>query len=242
MSPEPLPPLSRPRRGRPFNCVPLLACLAFIAGGCGSDSTGPGDPSPVQAEVAPEVTGLRVTKSSTTYLQASVTASVTDSNNNVGNVVVNWGDGQTFTVTSQFDAISVSHDYARDAAYTVTVTATDLAGNKTTGTGRLTLDPVPGGCFDVYVLKLCAQIQPDYRGIEMSVSSLNIVLKSFTLNTTSPGLTTIIPVGGLVGQLKVEVTSSISRTKGRSYVTVNVYGCTLILICSDALGSKTFTW
>jgi PKD domain len=244
MSPQPLsspPQGSRRSPGGPCFHLLILAGLTLGAGACGGNGSSATDPTPAQPEVAPTITGLRVGESPTTYIRATLAASVSDSNDNLADAVVNWGDGKSSSVNSQLDAIDLFHDYARDGTYTVTLTASDLAGNETSASSRLTFDPVPGECFDVSVLKLCGQIQPDYKGIALSVSALNIDIDSFTLTTSSTSKTTFYQVVGPLGQVKAVTSAVFSRTKGQSNVTVKVYGCTFSL-CTSELGSQVFWW
>jgi hypothetical protein len=244
MSPQRLSsPPEGPRRspGGPRFHLLILAGLALGAGACGGDSSSATDPTPGQPEVAPTVTGLRVGESPTIYIRATLAASVSDSNGDLAGAVVDWGDGKTSPVTSQLDAIDLLHDYARDGSYTVTLTASDLAGNETSASSRLTFDPVPAECFDVSALKLCGQVHPDYKGIDLSVSALNINLDSFTLTTSSTSKTTYYQIVGPLGQVKAVTSAVFSRTKGQSQVTVKVYGCTFNL-CTGELGSQIYWW
>ena len=41
----------------------------------------------------------------------------------VSKVDIDWGDGQTDSVSENFDAISQTHEYAEDGDYTVTLSA-----------------------------------------------------------------------------------------------------------------------
>jgi hypothetical protein len=85
------------------------------------------DPEPsnpaVGANIIPVISNFNV---SVTGKTATVTANVSD--NNLANVVINWGDNTANTTLTGAAATTVStqHTYATSSNYTVTITATDL--------------------------------------------------------------------------------------------------------------------
>jgi hypothetical protein len=56
----------------------------------------------------------------------------------VSKVVVNWGDGSEHVITH-----GKYHAYSNPGHYLLTVTVTDVAGNKTTKTQELVIKPKP---------------------------------------------------------------------------------------------------
>jgi hypothetical protein len=218
--------------------IPALALLVMTTA-CSSDATGPGGED---IDRPPEIASLNVTEESTVYLRGVLTASVTDPENNVTSVVVDWGDGQTVTVTSGFDEISRTHDYARDGAYTVAVSALDAGGNQIHRESALTLTAAPGACLDIKIVGICAQVHPNFEGVDIDISALNNVLQSYSLSTTENSLEFFVPVALLVGQAKVVAESSFSKTKGSSWVRVRVYGCAFFMICTSEVADERWYW
>jgi len=66
--------------------------------------------------------------SSTDNLTATISGPITDSDGTVEEVTIDWGDGNTTTISSGFDSINESHIYASSGSYTVKVSATDSKG------------------------------------------------------------------------------------------------------------------
>lgn len=103
-------PLGTLTRARP--AIWALA-LILVTSACSGDATGPGVENEKQTvDLAPEIASLNVAEESTVYLRGVLAASVTDPEDNVTSVVVDWGDGETVTISSAFDDISRTHDYA----------------------------------------------------------------------------------------------------------------------------------
>lgn len=74
---------------------------------------------------------------------ATLTASVSDADGDVADVVVDWGDGQTDTLTSGFENIELEHSYSSFGIYSVTLTAKDTNGGEATKTTDLELSDFP---------------------------------------------------------------------------------------------------
>ena len=217
----------------------LPAALLILAGCNAGDSTGPEMPAP---DADPSIASLKVAKVGDTYLRGSVKANVSDPEGKLDNVVIDWGDNLTTTVTSGFDALSKTHDYAKDGSYTVTITATDMAGNRVTSKGSLALDPVPHACADIKVVGACFNVHPDYKGVEVEIKVFDNTVHKYSLSTTRSRVEVLLPIGGVWAQGKVILTSNFSRTKGKSYLNVDLHGCTLLAICGGTIGEKRFTW
>jgi PKD domain len=220
-----------------------LAALALLAlGACAkSDATGPGM-APAEDKV-PAISGLSVEKAGDVYLRGNLSVAASDPEGAMQQVVIDWGDGETATVTSDFGSISRSHDYTKAGTYNVTVTAIDAAGNKATADGSVKLDPLPHACIDVFkVVGACLDVHPDFEGVDIDIKVLDNSIYTATLSTSKSRIEAPIPVGGVLGQVKVALSSSFSKSKGNSYVRFQVYGCTLFLICTEALADKKFTW
>jgi len=73
----------------------------------------------------------------------TLTASVTDSDGSIESVIVDWGDGEQDTVTSDFASISLSHSYADFSTYSFSISATDNAAGVTTQTEDLEVTAFP---------------------------------------------------------------------------------------------------
>lgn len=223
---------------RAIVAISALALLIMTTA-CSSDATGPGVED---VDLPPEIASLNVAEEPTVYLRGVLTTSVTDAQDNVTSVVVDWGDGQTVTVSSGFDQISRTHDYARDGAYTVVVSALDASGNQVRRESVLTLKPAPGACLDVKLIGVCAQVHPNFQGADIRVSALNNELYSYSLSTTNNRVEYLVPVAGLVGQAKLVADASFSKTKGSSWVRIRVYACTLVVICTSEVSDERWTW
>lgn len=218
----------------------LLPTALLILAGCNAgDATGPDMPAP---DADPSIAGLKVAKVGDTYLRGSVKASVSDPEGKLDNVVIDWGDNLTTTVTSGFDALSKTHDYAKDGSYTVTITATDMAGNRVVSKGSLSLDPVPHACADIKVVGVCFNVHPDYKGLELEIKVFDNTVHKYSLSTTKSRIEVLLPIGGIWAQGKVILTSNFSRTKGKSYLNVDLHGCTFIAVCGGTIAEKKFTW
>ncbi len=225
-------------RGRRLYSRFLVALpAALLLGGCDA-----GSPTEPAMDLDPTIASLKVAKVGDVYLRGSLRASVTDPEGKLANVIIDWGDGSTFTVTADFDAISKTHDYTKDGKYSVVVTATDAAGNRVASDGSLALDPVPHACADIKVLSACFNVHPDYKGADVEIQVFGNTLHKYNLSTTKNRVEVILPVGGIVAQAKVIMTSNFSKTKGKSWLKVDVRGCTLIAVCGGSIGSKKFTW
>lgn len=228
-------------RGRQLSSRFLVALpAALLLGGCdaGSNLTEP----VIDNDADPAISSLKVAKVGDIYLRGSLKAAASDPEGELDNVVIDWGDGSTLTVTADFDAISKTHDYDRDGKYDVTVTATDLAGNRVSSRGSLSLDPVPHACADIKVVGACFNVHPDYKGADVEIKVVGNTVHKYNLSTTKNRIEVILPIAGIVGQAKVIMTSRFSRTKGKSWLKVDVKGCTLLSVCTNSLGSKRFTW
>ena len=79
---------------------------------------------------------------STDNLTTTLTGSVADSGGTVKEVVIDWGDDTTSTITSDFGSIEQSHNYADSGEYTITVTATDNDGATTSQTITVTVEEI----------------------------------------------------------------------------------------------------
>jgi PKD domain len=236
-------PRGRPRSASTGDAPSFLAALTavFVLAGCsGSDATGPELTS--QPDQAPQIAGLSVTKAGDVYLRGSLSAAVSDPEGKMQEVVIDWGDGSSLTVTSDFGAVSKTHDYKAAGTYPVVVTATDAAGNRATGTGSLKLDPVPHACIDVKIVGACLDVHPDFQGVDIDIRVLDNSIYKFNLSTTKSRVEVILPVGGVLGQVKVVAMSSFSMKKNASYVRFQIFGCTLFAICTNALDDQKFTW
>ncbi len=228
---------SRVRR-RCFHYDRLIAVvLAIAAAACGSH-----DGITAPAEASPVFDSLSVTNSGSTYLRVWLDASVTDVNGNANRVVIGWGDKTADAVTSDFGNIEMTHDYATSGTYDVTVVAYDAALNSSTARASITTGPAPSRCFDAYVFALCAQVEPDYNGIDFVTKLAGVEVLRSSLTPAKNSGSAYIPVGGLFGQVKFVTTGTFSRTRNASALTVKVYGCTLFLICTDDLAEKSFSW
>jgi len=233
---RPAAPAPRGRHTRTRLLLPSAALVVFLGGCGGKDATAP------EVNQQPEIGGLSVAKAGDVYLRGTVKAGVSDPEGDVTQVVIDWGDQSTVSVTSGFGSISKSHDYKTAGSYTVTVTAMDAAGNQVTGKGTLKLDEVPHACADIKVVGACFQVHPDYKGVDIDIEVFGNAIHKYSLSTTKNSAQVYLPIGGIWAQAKVVLTANFSRSKGKSYTRVQIYGCTLIAICTDALGDKKFTW
>ena len=64
----------------------------------------------------------------TNNLTATLTGNVTDSDGTVEEVTIDWGDGNTTTISSGFDSIDQNHIYNSEGTYDVIITAADDDG------------------------------------------------------------------------------------------------------------------
>jgi PKD domain len=219
----------------------MLSAIALAAAigsaGCkGSDATAP------KAAQPPAIASLAVAKVGDVFLRASLTADVTDPDRDITTAVVDWGDNSTTTLTTGFAAIARVHDYSQTGTYTVTLTALDAAGNRVSSNGSVRLDPAPHGCFDVQLVGVCYTTHPDYLGADLSISVLGTVVQQYNLSTTKNRIEAFVPVGGLLGQVKLVFAANFSRTKGASYVQLDEFGCTLFAICTNSLATQKIPW
>ncbi|MCB9611251.1 MAG: hypothetical protein H6722_02225 [Sandaracinus sp.] len=76
---------------------------------------------------------------SATASAGRVTGSVVDAEGNLAEVVIDWGDGSSSTITSGFNTVSVNHLYAAAGSYTIVVTATDSEDQAATAELPLTI-------------------------------------------------------------------------------------------------------
>jgi hypothetical protein len=220
-----------------------LAVLALLAVGACAKSDAAGPDMSVAEDKAPALSGLSVKKAGDVYLRGNLSVAASDPEGAMQQVVIDWGDGKTATVTSGFGSISRNHDYGKAGTYKVTVTAFDAAGNKSADDASVKLDPLPRACIDVFkVVGACLDVHPDFKGVDIDIKVLDNSVYTAKLSTTKSRIEAPIPVGGVLGQVKVALSSSFSKTKGKSYVRFQVYGCTLFLICTDALADKKFKW
>lgn len=74
---------------------------------------------------------------------ATLSAEVTDIDGAVQRVLVDWGDSQTDTVTSNFETIRLTHTYTAFATYKVTITATDDTGGEASKSENLEVTAFP---------------------------------------------------------------------------------------------------
>lgn len=216
--------------------------LLLVTAAC-SDLTGPGDDDEEEiVDLAPEIASFKIDEASTVYLRGVLTASVTDPEDNVTSVVVDWGDGETVTISSGFDDISRTHDYPEDGDYTVTVSALDAAGNQVDDESELTLQGAPGGCLDIKLVGGCVQVHPNFEGVDVVISALDNEIRSYTLSTTKNKVEFFVPVAGVIGQAKIVADANFSKTKGKSSVRLRVFACALFSICTDEVSDKKWTW
>lgn len=242
--------LTRPvRSARPLGTLtrarPAIWALALIlvTSACSGDATGPGVENEKETvDLAPEIVSLNVAEESTVYLRGVLAASVTDPEDNVTSVVVDWGDGETVTISSAFDDISRTHDYAEHGSYTVVVSALDAGGNQVSRESALTLANAPGACLDVKLVGVCGQVHPNFQGADIVLSALDNELYTFSLSTTKNNVEIFVPVAGFVGQAKVVADANFSKTKGDSSVRLRVFACTLFSICTSEVSDKRWTW
>ncbi|MFW5981330.1 MAG: PKD domain-containing protein, partial [bacterium] len=61
-------------------------------------------------------------------LQVTISASISDMDNNLSEAVIDWGDNNKTNINSGFDTINESHSYASSGSYTIEITATDSEG------------------------------------------------------------------------------------------------------------------
>lgn len=222
----------------------LTAFTLLAAAACAStDATGP-DPAPDQE---PTVAGVAMTADAKTYLRARLKGAASDPEGEMDDVVVDWGDGTTATLTQDFDAISMNHDFPEVGSYTVTVTATDAAGNRVSDQATVKFEEIPKPCIDIKVVTGCATIHPDMKGLTVEVSVFGVKLNRFTLSTTNTHveLPIVSPVlDGLklypYGRFAVDV--SLSRTKGASRIRMYVIGCKVIGGCTETSLDHTLSW
>ncbi|MEZ4249503.1 MAG: PKD domain-containing protein [Polyangiales bacterium] len=76
---------------------------------------------------------------SATASAGRITGSVVDAEGNLAEVVIDWGDGSSSTITSGFNTVSVNHLYAAAGSYTIVVTATDSEDQAATAELPLTI-------------------------------------------------------------------------------------------------------
>ena len=236
------------RSARSFDAVPKALvpisalALLLVATACSSDATGPEVEDEEEiVDLAPEIASFKVSEASTVYLRGVLEASVTDPEDNVTGVVVDWGDGETVTISSNFDDISRTHDYDEHGDYTVTVSALDAGGNQVEDESELTLEDPPGLCLDIKVFGVCGQVHPNYRGVDVSISALGNELETLSLSTTKNHVDLILPGGA--GDARIVVDANFSKTKGKSSVRFRTYLCTFFgSVCTSELVDKKWTW
>jgi PKD repeat protein len=93
----------------------VLASLAFVACNGGDDD-----------RAAAELVDLTIELDG---LTATLSASVTEGDGPVEEVLIAWGDGSQTLLGSGFESISESHRYTDVGDYEVTVTASDASGS-----------------------------------------------------------------------------------------------------------------
>jgi len=230
-----------------FNRAAVAVLTLLSASACGtSDSTGPDLTE--EADLQPTISGLAVTPDAKVYLRTSLKGKAEDPEGRMGTVVIDWGDQSTVTVTSDFDAISKTHDYAKSGTYTVVVTATDVGGNRVTDQATVKLDELPQPCLDIKLVSGCLKIHPDYKGVTVEVGVLGITVDAFTLSTTDNHveipIPAPVPAGGILpypmGKLAVDAT--FSKTKGKSFVRFRLLGCLYFTNCPGTAVDKRLTW
>lgn len=235
-------PLAPRSRYIPGAWSSVLAAFTLLSlGACAkSDTTGPG------VDQQPTVSDVSLKSDAQVYLRADLNGSAVDPEGKMQDVVIDWGDQSTVTLTSGFDAISNSHDYREAGTYTVTVTATDASGNQGSGHATVDLLDIPRPCIDLVLISGCLDMRSDFDGATAELSILNVKVASFALSTTKPhAAITVGPVRvGLIpypwGQLVVD--ANFSKTKGDSYVRFRLLGCILPGTCPGTAADKKVTW
>lgn len=80
-----------------------------------------------------------------------LTGAVTDAEDAVESVTIDWGDQSTETVTSGFGSIALSHSYGTGGDYTVTITARDVRAAESTASHAVTVTGLPTAGLSIHV-------------------------------------------------------------------------------------------
>jgi hypothetical protein len=217
------------------------AAAVLLSSGACTDA----DPTAIEevGNAPPAIASFSVTKVGDVYLRVALKASVTDAEGDITNLIVDWGDGTSFTVVSGFAAVDIIHDYARaDATYAITLVAADNGNNRTSRKESIRLDKAPGACLDIKLVGVCFQTHPDYKGADLTLKAFDNTVASASLSNSRNRVETFVPVAGIAAQAKVVLTANFSPAKGRSWVRARIYGCTLFTICTTQLADQTLPW
>jgi hypothetical protein len=219
-----------------------------VLGGCGgSDATGPEVPL---VDEQPTISGIAVKADGQVYLRAGLTASAADPEGKLSDVIVDWGDQKTTTLTSGFDDISRTHDYDEAGKYTVVVTATDAGGNRVTAQSSIEFEEVPQPCIDIKIVGACLKVHPNYKGADVELKFLDVKVTSFTISTTKNKLEFQTPMPVPSGKLippvwpagRVIAEANFSKEKNKSYVRIRVLGCISLTKCEATVFDERLKW
>lgn len=219
-------PVSR-TRSLPVLLTTLTVSAALAA--CSADSTGPSGPSE-PANEAPVVQEIAVADDG--YRKARLTGAVSDPENDIASVTIDWGDGKTTEVTEGFADISVQHRYDRAQDFTVTLTVVDGEGVTVDRSASISIQVPDPACLDFFkVIGACIEITRDLRNFNLDVKVLNKTVYKSEIKDGKGALR--IPLAGGFGFLVIGFDMDIGKmTIGGEY-------CVIPHIKCEPLTSKT---
>lgn len=209
-----------------FVALTLLCVMSLFLVACSVDTT-------------PRIDSFAVERVLDQAEKVSLSAKVTDPNNDLKSVVVSWGDGTSEEVISNFQAIQLTHSYAElGKTYTVELVAEDLLAAKVSDTRPIGIATIARSCKKITEIEFCYDIQPDLLTAKITVKAFDNTLYEETLSASMPSVEFLVPVAGSIGQAKVKLTGDFSANGGENSVQVQVFACAFGLICTGEIANE----
>ena len=211
--------------------ITFLSIASFLLSACSISN--------VPASTTPKIDSFAIDRVRDKAKQVTLTAKVSDPDNDLKSVVIRWGDGTSNKVTSNFQAIQLTHSYGEvGKTYTVELEAEDSIANIQKDSRQIGVASIPFSCQKITEIEFCYDLQPDLLSVNVSVKAFNNTLYETSLSAAMPSFEFLVPLAGPVGQAKVKVTGSFSASGGDNSVNVQIFACTFGICIVELTNQK----
>ncbi len=211
-----------------LSVMALCVVVSILLAACAVDTT-------------PRINSFNVERVLDQADKVSLSANVSDPNNDLKLVVIRWGDGSTEEITSNFSAIGLTHSYSEvNKTYTVEIEAEDLLAAKVKDAKQIGVSSIARSCQKITEIEFCYDVEPDLLTAKVSVKAFDNTLYEETLSASMPSVEFLIPIAGPIGQAKVKLTGDFSASGGENAVRVQVFACAFGLICTGEIANERF--
>lgn len=212
-----------------YSLVIVLLITSFVLTACAVDTK-------------PRIDSFVVERVLDQATQVSLSAKVSDPNNDLKSVVIRWGDGNSDQVNSNFQAIELTHSYTElDKTYTVELEVEDLLAAKVVESKDIGVASVARSCQSVSGIEFCYDVQPDLLTAKVSLKAFDNTLFEETLSVNNPSVEFFVPISFGV-DAKVKLTGEFSASGSDNSVRVQIFACTFLEICLVEIANELITF